>query len=264
MDLQTSHDAPPAQDPQTMRHLPPPALAAAPDWACSRACASCPVRRFCLPSWSLPEEGSALDAMVISRRRVRRGQTLFHQGDRFTYLYAVRYGTLKSSAHLRDGREQVMAFHLPGEIFGFDGLADGSHPTTARALEDAEVCVLPYAELNEAAGASRHVRQHMASAISAQLIEERKVVALIANTLSQERVAAFLCALAGRMRDRGYSSREFQLRMTREEIGSYLGITLETVSRCLAALAREGLLRVRRRHIEVLDSDGLQARTTQF
>lgn len=223
------------------------------------ACATCLVRHVCLPSWSEPGTNTTMDRTPIARRRVRKGQSVFRDGERCEFIYAVRFGSFKSVASLRDGREQVMYFHLPGELFGFEGLATGTHPTSARALEDAEVCVLPYAELSEAAGESRAVLHHLTSTLSAELVRERHLAALIASTRSEERVGTFLLNLSQRLHARGYSASAFQLRMTREEIGSYLGATLETVSRCLSSLARQGFVTVRRRQIEIVDPQGLRA-----
>ncbi len=223
------------------------------------ACTTCMVRHACLPSWAEPGAQAPLERTPIARRRLRKGQAVFREGERCDYIYAARFGSFKSVASLSDGREQVMAFHLPGEMFGFDGLATGKQPTTVSALEDAEVCVLPYAQLSEAAGTSRSVLHHLTSTLCAELVNERRVAALIANTRSEERVAAFLLNLSQRLRERGYSSRAFQLRMTREEIGSYLGATLETVSRCLSSLARRGFVSVHHRQIEIVDPDGLRA-----
>lgn len=223
------------------------------------ACATCMVRHVCLPSWTEPGTRTTLDRTPIARRRLRKGQSVFREGERCEFIFAVRYGSFKSVTCLRDGREQVMSFHLPGELFGFDGLATGMHPTSARAIEDAEVCVLPYAELSEAAGESPSVLHHLTSTLSAELVRERHLASLIAATRSEERVAAFLLNLSQRLQARGYSASAFQLRMTREEIGSYLGATLETVSRCLSSLARQGFVTVRRRQIEILDPEGLRA-----
>lgn len=226
--------------------------------AARSACTTCMVRHVCIPSWSEPGAQMPLERTPIARRRLRKGQAVFREGERCDYIYAVRFGSFKSVASLHDDREQVMAFHLPGELFGFDGLATGKQPTTVCALEDAEVCVLPYAQLSEAAGTNRSVLHHLTSTLCAELVNERRVAALIANTRSEERVAAFLLNLSQRLRERGYSARAFQLRMTREEIGSYLGATLETVSRCLSSLSRQGFVNVHRREIEIVDPDGLR------
>lgn len=230
-----------------------------PDAAARSACTTCMVRHVCLPSWAEPGAQAPLERTPIARRRLRKGQAVFHEGERSDYIYAARFGSFKSVASLNDGREQVMAFHLPGEMFGFDGLATGKQPTTVSALEDAEVCVLPYAQLSEAAGSSRSLLHHFTSMLCAELVNERRVAALIANTRSEERVAAFLLNLSQRLRERGYSARAFQLRMTREEIGSYLGATLETVSRCLSSLSRQGFVNVHRRQIEIADPEGMRA-----
>ncbi|WP_288252940.1 cyclic nucleotide-binding domain-containing protein [uncultured Hydrogenophaga sp.] len=229
------------------------------DTIATDACGTCIMRGYCLPSWGEPGAPPPLQRTHIARRRVRKGQAVFRQGDRSEYLYAVRFGSFKSVTGLRDGREQVMSFHLPGELFGFEGLADGAQPCTVRAIEDAEVCVLPLADVSEAAGESRFVLHRLTQALSMELVRERRMAALIANTRSEERVGTFLLNLSQRLSERGYSAREFQLRMTREEIGSYLGATLETVSRCLSSLARQGFVTVHRRQIEIVDADGLRA-----
>lgn len=219
-------------------------------------CAVCAVRGLCLPSWT--DSDGALQRLQIGHRKIRKGQAVYREGDRFLFMYAVRVGTFKSTAAFKVGRDQVVAFHLPGELFGFDGLADGRHPTTTVAIEDAQVCAVSYAELNQAAALDGAVRQQIFSLISSELVRERKLLSLVAATHAEERVAAFLLNLANRLERRGYSAREFQLRMTREEIGGYLGMTLETVSRTLSAFARKGYVSVLRRRIEILDPQGLR------
>ncbi len=243
MDVQTSHAA---------SHALP--LVPSANHAPGR-CALCPVRSHCLPSWS--DSGTEFERLQIGQRRVRKGQAIYREGDPFFFMYAVRAGTFKSTVTLKEGRDQVIAFHLPGEIIGFDGLANGHHPSTAAAMEDSEVCAVPFFELNESAEKYRLVRNHINSLITTELVRERSVMSLIATTHSVKRVAAFLLNLASRMQERGYSAREIQLRMTREEIGGYLGMTLETVCRSLTAFAKQGYIDVHRRHIEILDTEGL-------
>lgn len=234
---------------------------AEPSWGSSRrpsTCDGCPVARFCLPSW--PHEGEGLERLHIGRRRLRQGQAIYREGDRFQFVYAVRHGIFKSTVSKNDGRDQVVAFHLPGERFGFDGLADGRHPTTATAIEDAEACAISYSELNEAIGQHHAMRHQIPAMITTEFLRERRLASLMAKTPSDQRVATFLLNLAGRLHERGYAAQDVQLRMTQEDIGSYLGTTLETVSRCLSSFARQGYVAVHRRRIVIVDPAGLRAR----
>lgn len=222
-------------------------------------CGSCPVRHLCLPGALGPGHGRILDNLLIGRKRLRKGQKLYREGEPFHFLHAVRFGSLKSGFRLSDGSEHVNAFHLAGDVIGFDGLADGNHPTTATALENAETCAISYARLMEGCAESPELRDRVAQLMGVQLVREHRSAGLVARRHSEERVAAFLLELARWMRERGYSTREFHVRMSRADIGSYLGTSLETVSRCLSQFAREGFIKVRSRHIELVDRDGLRA-----
>lgn len=222
-------------------------------------CLTCPVRQRCIAAGIGQAESQRLCGLTIGRRRLRKGQTVYREGDRFLFMYAVRFGTLKSSMELRSGRQQVTAFHLPGELLGFDAVATGRHPTTLTALEDAEVCALPYSQLADASAELRGLRQKVLQLAGAELVREQRLLAMIVNTHSEQRVAAFLLNLSERMEERGFSPHEFLLRMTRAEIGSYLGTTLETVSRSLSAFARRGFIGIRRRHVHLKDAQALRA-----
>jgi CRP/FNR family transcriptional regulator, anaerobic regulatory protein len=222
-------------------------------------CLGCSARARCLPAGLTEKEARCLCHITIGRRRVRKGQAVYRERDRFLFMYAVRFGSFKSTIILNDGSDQVAAFHLPGDIMGFDATVSGRHPTTARALEDAEVCVLPYSQLTDACSAESGLHTQMLRMAGAEIVRDQRLLALMGRTHSEQRVAAFLLSLSMRMRERGFSPSEFLLRMTRAEIGSYLGTTLETVSRSLSAFARRGYITVRRRQIHLLDPEGLRA-----
>lgn len=222
-------------------------------------CTTCRARERCLAAGMTDSEVRCLGQMTIGRRRVKKGQPVFRQGERFLFMYAVRCGTLKSTLTMKNGCDQVTAFHLPGELLGFDAIASGRHPTSLTALEDAEVCAIPYSQLADASAELRTLRLEVMRLAGAELVREQRLLALIANTHSEERVAAFLLNLSQRMEERGFSASEFLLRMTRAEIGSYLGTTLETVSRSLSAFARRGFIKVRRRRIHIVDTESLRA-----
>lgn len=220
-------------------------------------CEACAVRRLCLPGGETRGRG-ILDTLMIGRRRLRKGQKLYREGDPFHFLQAVRFGSFKSAFLLSDGSEHVNAFYWAGDVMGFDGMADGRHPTTVTALENAEVCGISYARLMEACSESPALRQRVSQLMGAHLVREHRSAGLVARRQAEDRVAAFLLELARWMHERGYSAREFHIRMSRADIGSYLGTSLETVSRALSQFAREGLIRVRSRHIELVDPEGLR------
>lgn len=221
-------------------------------------CETCSVRQMCLPGGLEMEGDTVLRKLLMGARRLRKGQRLYVAGEPFQFLYAVRFGTLKSTLPLASGCDQVTGFHLAGDLLGLDGPATGQHPTGAIALENTDTCAISYAQLLEACAESRPLRRRVGQLMAAQLVREHGTLELIARSHTEARVAGFLLFMAQSMRLRGYSAREFQLRMSRAEIGSYLGMSLETVSRSLSAFARVGLVRVRSRSIELLKPEELQ------
>jgi CRP/FNR family transcriptional regulator len=221
-------------------------------------CSACASRHLCLPHGMSEAEAAALNQIAIGRRRVRLGDTLYRQGEGFQFIFAVRSGTFKSSITLADGREQVSGFHMAGELMGLDGVASGAHASTAVALEDAEICSIPYAPMSDvptSAAMQRAVTRQM----SREIVREHSLMMLLGSMSADERVAAFLLNMSQRMKARGYSPHEFHLRMSRAEIGSYLGMKLETVSRTLSAFQQQGLLEVDKRHIRITSPDTLES-----
>jgi CRP/FNR family transcriptional regulator len=220
-------------------------------------CSSCHLRALCLPRGMAAGDVAQLDRMGFGQRRVAAGQTLFREGDSFQYLYAVRSGTFKSSLMLADGREQVGGFHMAGELMGLDGVAHGRHASSTTALEDAEICAIPYAHLVTLAAAGSGLHDIVGRLMSREIVREHSLMLLLGSMNAEERLAAFLLNVSQRMLARGYSASEFHLRMSRAEIGSYLGMKLETVSRTFSCLQQQRLLEVDKRHIRIVDLDGL-------
>jgi CRP/FNR family transcriptional regulator len=220
-------------------------------------CSNCHLRDLCLPCGLQGSDIQRLDGLLFGRRRIRTNETLYRAEDRFQFIYAVRSGTFKSSLTLADGRDQVSGFHMAGELMGLDGVAHGRHASAATALEDAEVCAIPYAHLSELAAGSADMQMVMARLMSREIVREHSLMMLLGSMNAEERLAAFLINLSQRLKARGYSSHEFHLRMSRAEIGSYLGMKLETVSRTFSAFQQQRLLEVDKRHIRILDLDAL-------
>ena len=217
-------------------------------------CATCNLREVCLPHGMPHGELASLDEVIYTRKRLKRGDSLYRAGEAFGSLYAVRSGFLKSSVVLEDGRDQVTGFHMAGEIVGMDGIGTELHAADVTALEDSEVCVIPYARLEEA-GLQRQLHRVM----SRELVRDQGVMTLLGTMRAEERLAAFLLNLSQRFTARGYSANEFHLRMRREEIGSYLGLSMETVSRLFSRFQADGLIAVHQKHIRILDVAGLRA-----
>ena len=216
-------------------------------------CATCNLRELCLPCGLQANDMARLDEVVYTRKRLKRAETLYRSGEAFESLYAVRSGFFKSSVVLEDGRDQVTGFHMAGEIVGMDGIGTDRHAADVIALEDSEVCVIPYSRLEEA-GLQRQISKVM----SRELVRDQGVMMLLGTMRAEERLAAFLLNLSQRFLARGYSANEFHLRMTRDEIGSYLGLSLETVSRLFSRFQADELISVQQKHIRILDTAGLR------
>jgi CRP/FNR family transcriptional regulator len=222
--------------------------------ACPTRCGTCNLREVCLPCGLAGQDAEGIDEMVYTRKRVRRGESLYRVGTAFENLYAVRSGFFKSRVVLEDGRDQVTGFHMAGELLGMDGIGTDSHAADAIALEDSEVCVIPYLRLEEL-GMQRQLHKVM----SRELVRDQGVMMLLGTMRADERLAAFLLNLSQRFAARGYAAAEFHLRMTREEIGSYLGLSLETVSRLFSRFQDEGLVAVRQKHVQLVDRPRLKS-----
>lgn len=223
------------------------------------ACATCNMRELCLPFGLSTADVEQLETLVSTRKRIRRGDSLFRAGDTFRSLYAVRVGFLKSTVVSTDGREQVTGFHMAGELVGLDGISSETHACETVALEDTDVCVIPYERLEEVALSVPTLRNHFHKVMSREIVREHGVMLLLGTMHAEERMAAFLLNLSQRFEARGYSRSDFVLRMTRAEIGSYLGLKLETVSRALSRFAQDGLIDVDQKRIQITDPDGLRA-----
>jgi len=216
-------------------------------------CASCGVRALCLALGLDDASIRKLDSLVDARIRVKRKETLYWPGDRFLALYAIRIGTFKTVMSAGDGREQVAGYHLAGDIIGLDGIGEGRFTLQATALEDSEVCVLPFDHLDELCVDVPVLRRNLLGLFSRDLGREQAMMLLLGSRCAEERLATFLLNVSERYRIRGYSSSEFVLRMTREEIASYLGLKLETVSRLFSSLQESGLIQVQGRAVKLLD-----------
>jgi len=223
------------------------------------ACSNCSLHELCLSSGLDEIDLEAIDQLVAQRRRIHKGETLFGVGEAFRSIYAVRFGLFKTEGLVADGRAQVTGFQMAGELLGLDGISTDRHVCKAVALEDSEVCVIPFAEMESLGRAVPALQHNLHRLMSREMVQDRNLLVLLGSAQAAERLAAFLLNLSERHAQRGYSASEFILRMTRDEIGSYLGLTPETVSRTFTKLQKDGLIEVAQKHIRIPDVQSLRS-----
>ncbi len=221
-------------------------------------CAQCAVRYQCLTRYLNENELEKFEQGRVSSIKIKSGESLFYQGDAFNTLFAVRVGVMKTSISRSNGQEQVTGFQMYGEILGLDGIESQNHSSHAVALEDSEVCAIPYKMINDFSAEAPKLRQRLAELMSTQLVHNHRLMLLLGSMCANERVAIFLLNMMERQRERGLSSTELMLRMTRQDIASYLGLQLETVSRKFSTMSDVGMISVNRKHIRLTDVERLQ------
>jgi CRP/FNR family transcriptional regulator, anaerobic regulatory protein len=227
--------------------------------SCRSVCSSCNLREICLPVGLTKLELDYVDRhLVADRRKVPRGGYLYRAGDRFESLHAVWTGSFKTCLSTADGREQVTGFQLCGELLGLDGIDSRLHGFDAVALEDSRVCVIRFEDLEDLTQEVSSLQQQFHRAMSREIVRTHGAMLLLGSLYAEERLAAFLLNLANRLQARGFSGTAVSLRMSREEIASFLGLTLGTISRSFTKLQDQGLLFVRNRQIQITDPLGLQ------
>ncbi len=226
--------------------------------AAENTCERCALNAICVPEGLADSERQEFTSLIFQHKRLRAGETLFHAGEPFTHLYFVKTGSFKTVVLLDDGREQVTGFHFAGDALGIDAISSPSHPSEAVALADAHVCAIPFASLTRLSRRVEHLQSYVQRLLAREVVRDQGLMLLLGRMHAEERVAAFLMNLSSRFRARGYSAHEFTLSMAREDIGNYLGLTLETVSRCFSRLKNTGVLDVDNRRIRILNIETLQ------
>ncbi len=223
------------------------------------ACAECSLYRLCLPMGLEDEDLDKLDAMLKRPRPLRRGDHLFRTNDSFRSIFAVRSGSIKTYTPCEDGTEQVIGFHLPGELVGLDAIEEDRHICSAKILETTSVCELPYNRLFDLSKDIPSLQRHFLRLMSRELGRDEHMLLLLGKATAEERLATFLVNLSQRFKARGFSEMEFNLSMSRHDIGNYLGLAVETVSRMFSRLQDDGVVTVHRKNIQIHDLSRLQA-----
>jgi CRP/FNR family transcriptional regulator len=221
-------------------------------------CSTCSLHELCLPTGLGESDMDRLDRIIVRRRRVARDDSLYCMDDPFTHLYAIRLGHFKTHQVSADGAEQITGFQMTGELLGMDAISTGLHHSYAIALEDSEVCEIPFARLEELFAEMPTLLRHFHRTMSEEITRDHGTMLLLGNMRAEQRFANFLVNLSSRYKARGYSANGFQLRMSREDIGNYLGLTIESISRLLSRFKTQGRLKVSNREIELLDLPGLK------
>jgi CRP/FNR family transcriptional regulator len=223
------------------------------------SCAYCSVRRLCLPISVDKEEVDLIDGLIIDRPQLKKSDYLFHSGDKFRSLFALKSGAIKTYGSTRNGREQITGFHFPGELIGLDAIGNKMHNCNAVALEKTVVCELPYRNIEDISLQIPRVQQEITRLMSLEIRNDEEMLMAIGSMRAEQRVACFLFSLYRRLSLRNTEKSMFSLPMTREEIGNYLGLSLETVSRRMSSLHEDGILEVENRLIKLKDLERLQA-----
>ena len=222
-------------------------------------CGNCRLNSICLPLALESGDIQQLDDIIQRSKPLQKTQHLYREGDDFQSVYAVRSGTLKAYKTTDDGREQVTGFYFPGEILGMDGISNNAHASSAKALETAAVCEIPFTSLEKLSSLMPNLQRHFFQLMSREITEDQQLITLLSKNSADERVAALMLSISTRNARRKLSSTQFRLPMSRVDIGNYLGLTVETVSRVFSRMQKMDILRVDNKEIEILDTQGLQS-----
>ena len=223
------------------------------------ACANCNLHNLCLPLGIDIQDIARLDDSSNRKRPLARGEFLFQAGAPFHAIYAIRSGSVKTFTATEDGQEQVTGFHLPGELVGLDAISSDTHNCSARALETTSVCEIPYAQLEDLSTRVPSLQRQLLRVMSREILQDDHMMMLLGRKAADERLAAMLMSISNRFKQRGFSPREFHLSMSRNDIGNYLGLAVETVSRLFTRFQEEGILETERKHVRILDLARLSA-----
>jgi CRP/FNR family transcriptional regulator len=222
------------------------------------SCSQCSLTSLCLPRGLNHAELDSLASIVKRERPLEKGEPLFEIGQPFKSLYAIRTGSVKVFLPTNEGDEQIVGFHMPGELLGFDGMGHDSHGCSAVALESSSICELPYPRLHDLAHELPSLSDHFMTLMSNEIADEHAMMLMLAKKSAEARMATFLLNLSARFSKRGFSSKQFNLTMSRHDIANYLGLAVETVSRIMTHMQDEGFIDVDRRFVSIVDMASLR------
>ena len=216
-------------------------------------CKDCSLAPLCLPLSLEMQDMDALDEIVKRGRPLKKGEFLFRQGEAFNSVFAVRAGVLKTFSVTDGGEEQITGFHLPSELVGLSGMDTDHYPVSAMALETTSACEIPFDRLEELSAQLPQLRRQLMRIMSREIREDQQMMLLLSKKTADERIATFLVNLSARFRARGFSANQFRLAMSRNEIGNYLGLAVETVSRVFTRFQQNKLLEAEGKEVHILN-----------
>jgi len=223
----------------------------------SQHCSTCMMGHVCLPVGMPAHEIEQLDTLVKERIRIEKGQPLYRHNEHLNALFGLRSGSIKTLLEEANGSQQITGFFLPGEIVGLDGMIEGKHSSSAIAMEDSEVCVVRLQDIDEISRSVPSLQHQVRRLMSKEIARSHQVLLALGSMRSEQRLAAFLSNLSQRLTILGYSPTDFMMRMSREEIGNYLGLTIETISRLFSRFARDGVIKINQREVKIIDMKAL-------
>ena len=222
------------------------------------SCGQCSLRELCFPYGLSDEVISKLDTIVEHRRPLHKGDHLYHDGDHAHAIYAVRSGSLKTIIESPNGDEQIVGFHMAGELVGLDGFRDDTHSCSCIALETSSVCDLPITSLEELCLELPAIQEQMRRIIGKEVANDHSMLLMLGKMSAEEKVASFLLSISRRMEERHWKANDFVLSMPRQDIANYLGLAVETVSRLFAHYQEEDTIEVDRRRIHIKNMNRLK------
>ena len=216
------------------------------------SCGQCNLNELCFPHGMDPDDMNKLDTVVEQRKPLHKNDHLYREGDASHAIFAVRSGSVKTLVESPNGDEQIVGFHLPGEVLGLDGFMDGCHTCTAIALETTSICAIPLSKLENLCNTLPGLQHQMQRIMGKEVTEEHLMLLMLGKMSAEEKIATFLLSLSRRMVERHWKATEFVLSMPRQDIANYLGLAVETVSRLFAQYQESGIIKVERRRISIL------------
>jgi len=219
--------------------------------ALKTACQSCNLHDLCLPLGLEMGDIDKLDNIIKRSRPLQKGEHLFNGGDEFTSIFAVRSGSIKTFSESEEGDEQITGLYLPGELLGLDAIHESIHPCSAIALETTSLCEIPFSTLENLSTKIPELHHQLFRIMSKEIANDQSLLMLMAQKSAEEKLAAFLVNLSARLKQRNFSETEFNLSMSRKDIGNYLGLTIETISRTFSRFQSEGLLSTQRKYVNI-------------
>lgn len=224
----------------------------------SISCTQCRLAKICLPVALDGQDVIKLDEIVKRGRVTQRGEHIYRAGDEFSSVFAIRSGYVKTYRITDDGEEQITGFYFPGEIFGMDGISKHKYTNSAKTLESTAICEIPFERFQELTFEVPNLQRHFFQLMSQEIADDQQLITMLSKKTAEQRIATFLLMVSMRNVERGLSERRFRLAMSRTDIGNYLGLTVETVSRVLSRLSKEGVIDLDQKEVVIVNIEQLR------